>query len=514
MKSSFPTSSIDRLAPAVFCLVLVVVLYPHLQLDFWNDELYTLKNFVFVPVTTTLTDFHVPNNHVLFNLVNNLYLKIIGIESLYELMDAPWKLRLLPLLYSCLTGYYLYKLAKTFFNREVALLSLAILLTSVPFYNFALQVRGYGLSMLWLVMIVYYCLAYFHFGKKRNLSYIAMSVSFALYTLPLNLYFIISLWVILLISILNGKSVVKTGKSPPNATDRKSCIFILLSSLAGVLISLAYYSPMLQQLLFNPYLDANYAFTPGNFRIFPVVLLSFNSKRYLLTALVLIGFALTITSRSANKNLKITLLALLGLMTLPMVISIVRNDHAPERAFVNLLPFFALFCTICACTALTGFRLRHQYKAVMFSLVVGYCLVSLYWQISHINRHLYKDLQTGGRSQGLYYNYYLKHFNPLQQAKYFYKNHYSPADTVIILDAEPHGFTNYLDKFGIPFRREQNLEKITQRNDKKLLVVTRYPNQLLSQSHIQAFYRHEVLNNKLSYNNIVKLTRIAPLPMP
>ncbi|MFK7775093.1 MAG: hypothetical protein AB8F94_23330 [Saprospiraceae bacterium] len=46
----------------------------HLNLDFWNDEIYTLKHFIFAPIATTLSDYHVPNNHIFFNLINNIYL--------------------------------------------------------------------------------------------------------------------------------------------------------------------------------------------------------------------------------------------------------------------------------------------------------------------------------------------------------------------------------------------------------------------------------------------------------
>ncbi|HFB99307.1 MAG TPA: hypothetical protein ENJ53_00745, partial [Phaeodactylibacter sp.] len=80
----------------------------HFFLDFWNDEIYTLKHFVFVPLSTTLSDYHVPNNHIFFNFLNNIYLKVCGVDNLYDLMDNPPLIRILPFLYSVGTLFYAY----------------------------------------------------------------------------------------------------------------------------------------------------------------------------------------------------------------------------------------------------------------------------------------------------------------------------------------------------------------------------------------------------------------------
>src|ERR1700733_8756601 len=43
--------------------------------ELWQDELYTLDHFVLVPISTTLSDYHSSNNHFVFNLIANIYLK-------------------------------------------------------------------------------------------------------------------------------------------------------------------------------------------------------------------------------------------------------------------------------------------------------------------------------------------------------------------------------------------------------------------------------------------------------
>ena len=59
--------SLIKFAPEIlifigFCMVQSILL----NNDFWNDELYTLDKFTFVPISQTLWDYHVPNNHIFF----------------------------------------------------------------------------------------------------------------------------------------------------------------------------------------------------------------------------------------------------------------------------------------------------------------------------------------------------------------------------------------------------------------------------------------------------------------
>src|ERR1700721_1269573 len=70
---------------------------PGLNNDLWNDEIYTLIKFTLVPFKTTITDYHVPNNHIFYNVFNHFWLKLTGISNLRLAMEHVWVLRL-PLL--------------------------------------------------------------------------------------------------------------------------------------------------------------------------------------------------------------------------------------------------------------------------------------------------------------------------------------------------------------------------------------------------------------------------------
>ena len=84
----FDVSEASVLGAAV--LPFLAWLIRFINLGFWYDEVFTLTNFVLVPISKTLTDYSFPNNHVLFSLLSNLYLRMFGINELGSLLDHPW----------------------------------------------------------------------------------------------------------------------------------------------------------------------------------------------------------------------------------------------------------------------------------------------------------------------------------------------------------------------------------------------------------------------------------------
>jgi len=82
----------------------IVINYNNIFLDFWCDEFYSLKHFQAVPISKTLTDYHDVNNHIFFNLLCNIYLKITGQNDLIPILFHPERLRVFVAhsLYHCL----------------------------------------------------------------------------------------------------------------------------------------------------------------------------------------------------------------------------------------------------------------------------------------------------------------------------------------------------------------------------------------------------------------------------
>ena len=95
----------------------VFLVWDRIFQDFWSDEIYTLKHFVFVPIVTTLNDYHVPNNHVLFSLLLNVYAKVVGLQHMADVFLQPQKVRVIPLAFSVGTIFTVFKIGQLLSNK-------------------------------------------------------------------------------------------------------------------------------------------------------------------------------------------------------------------------------------------------------------------------------------------------------------------------------------------------------------------------------------------------------------
>jgi hypothetical protein len=106
----------------------------------WTDELYSIVNFSARGPVATVTDYHVPNNHILFNLLNSLTPGRASVD--------PLRARL----YSLLAVSVLLTLCVIRFWRTGDFLSGALLFqifaVNREFLDLTLQARGYGLTAL------------------------------------------------------------------------------------------------------------------------------------------------------------------------------------------------------------------------------------------------------------------------------------------------------------------------------------------------------------------------------
>ncbi len=120
--------------------------------DFYSDEMYSLVHYILVPIRQTVWDYKNLNNHFLFSLLCNLYTKVIGCD-LGTLMDKPFLIRIPLLIPTGITIIYLYRIGLKFFNEKTAVYSVVLLCSSLPYYYYATQVRGYSLSIMLFTML-------------------------------------------------------------------------------------------------------------------------------------------------------------------------------------------------------------------------------------------------------------------------------------------------------------------------------------------------------------------------
>jgi hypothetical protein len=485
---TFVNSLKKYLPEIVFFIVFIAIQIYHLNADFWNDEIYTLKNFVFTNLSTTIGDYHVPNNHIFFNVLNNIFLKIFGPHSLFDLMDQPFSLRLLNLFYAIVCLGFVYLFAARFISRKAALLSMMILMTTVPYFNFAMQIRGYGLSAMLLIICLYYCFDYIENGAKQKLIWLGLSGTLLIYTIPSNLYFTLTIG-----SFFTFYGLYDFFKS--KLVYMK--IFHVFSAFAlAHALALVLFIPIFQEVFLNEYVSSGRSFRFALINYFSTFVSNgFVSNRWFLLALGILGLLLNYKYLKSHKNILICL----SLFLFPIIIIFVRADEAPLRAFVPSMPILSILLAIGLNGFIEKFVKHEKYEWIFVLAVFFYSLFCFKFGIDKISKHVYNALESQERPQDLYHQYYNFHYQPLNDIRKFsaiYKENPLP---VLIMGCEPHGIPNYLEKFGIP---------IVGQNDDNYLHNTKTPFYLIT-NHANKFLENDKLNvqllsKDLTYHTLLK----------
>ncbi len=482
----------------VLLIIFFVIQLQHINADFWNDELYTLKHFVFTSFFTTITDYHVPNNHVFFNLLNNAYIKITNVGSLHSLMDHPYRLRILSIFYSLLVLVVTYSVANQFLNRTVGLLSVVVLMTTIAFHNFSHQIRGYALSTLFLMIIVYLCLAYLKSHRRHQLFLLSFIVCLLIYTIPSNLLPVVSILVFLSCFFLihHYKQLTWISKNALSNLVYQPSFLLIIAIITGVGMALCFYSWIFTDVFFNSYVESKKPFQLSQLTFYvPHITDGFASQRWMLLILFLTGFAINFAQ---IKKWLSPLFLFLAICTLPILMVYIRGDKAPLRVFVVIMPLMSLISAIGLYAFWGLIKKWFKYDLLFIAIVLVYCLITFRGELKAIDQKLLNDIITNKRSQQLDYQYYADRYQPLEDVGSFKENHYNKKYPVIVKGCEPHGITNYLKKFKIEFCKWRAFDSLVAKYD-SIYIVTNHPNRFSTSPDFEV----KRLNDKLTYHNFI-----------
>ncbi|MDB4089402.1 glycosyltransferase family 39 protein [Flavobacteriales bacterium] len=468
--------------------------------DFWNDELYTLDKFTFVPIAQTLSDYHVPNNHILFNFINNIYLKIIGIDSLNNLMETPWKLRVVPLFYSFITLVFTYKIGREFFSRNIGIIASVVLITTIPFFSYSLQIRGYGLSTLFLTALIYYS---FSFVKQKSNKFLIATIlctSLLFFTIPSNIYYLVCF--IFILGILSIIKALKGRKFNFKTLFVSEYSKLIYSIILGIGIALLLFIPVFNQVFNNEYVNvrgAPFEFWKLDFYFSHVFEGGFSGKTIFIATsigvLVLINFY--------KKEWRKYFLVFIALVILPFFIPYLRGDDPPIRVFVVSMPFFSLFLAISIVLCFTFLIKEKKYHKGITIGIIAYCFIIFGFEVSKIKKQTLHDIETGDRSHSLYRQFHTFKYQPLSDMKSFSGIYETSKLPVKIVGCEAFGIPKYLNKYNIPFAKDSDdLGSYLELHDSCYLVTSK-PN---SFEEFQE-YDFTILSEKLTYHTIVKVKR-------
>lgn len=481
----------------ILLVYFVIIQNRFLHLDLWNDEVYTFKFFILQSYRTIVTDYHVPNNHILLNLFYRLYLDITGIRTLSDAFNHPFLLRLPQLIFAVITLIFTFRASGILFNKKVALLSLLLLVTTIPYVNFTPQIRGYNLSMMLFLLLFYYSLRYFEFGRKTLVPLISIFTALLIYTIPSNMYTVITME-----TLLGGLFILKLWR--PHLLlpyTKQATITLMFAILGGVLLSFLLYYPVLKHVFLNDYVS----YVPFRFsnllEYFPHVIHCFNSNRGILFA---VAAAVTIFFfKNAGKSV-FGMIGLSGMVLGPFLLVFVLGNNVPDRVFVTLAPLYA----ICIASFFDVFFIRWltawQAKGLFIGMMAIYCIINLNLELCRIDRELMADIESDGRRQDLYFNYYLAHFRPQAEVSAISNDETLSKLPVLIAGCEPHDIPHYLEEKNLAYLNDSVNVQTALSDHQSILLVTNHPNKVPQDSNFHV----KKLSPDNNYHTFFLLTNI------
>jgi MFS family permease len=417
-----------------------------LNRDLWYDEVVDLDEFALTDVTHTVSEYaglH-GNHHTLFNLVNNLYTRLIGVRELNQLTDRPWLLRILQFAIGFLSIGFTYAAGKRFFYKNTGFLAGLILVTSVPFLNFSLQLRGYSISMALVPVILYLVWGYEEGLAKRSLVLLVMVLALFLYTMPSNSYLVLSL------GVVYAWRWVRKRKKPH--------LMILIAIGLSLGLFILAYSPLMDEFLKGKFGASSPASRSASLTVLlPAVFAHILSFRYLLLIPFLLGlmpfYRSGMKGGKTSKQVSVRLYELGILFLLPFFISFLRQDAPFQRTFVHLAPIWSLLFAAGIARLFKKMQWKPKYTRALTAVILFYCVGTLAYSNTHIQRRLYSDLSRGVREQDIFYTYYLSsYYRPsgvIESFASLYRD--QPAPIIMADEADRMALDHYLAKNGLGY---------------------------------------------------------------
>ncbi|WP_347374294.1 hypothetical protein [Aequorivita sp. Q41] len=472
----------------------------YIDYDLWYDEVYSLEEFALQGFSTTMFYYPAPNNHIFYNLTSLIISKVFGLRDIFSVEAHVYIFRSFQLVISLLTAFFSVRILKQFFGYKSSFLLYAILFTTIPYMNFSLQLRGYNMSALFLVMLVYYSWNYISAKKTLSLFMVLISSMLLLYTIPSNLYALVAFWLILFSSWFYYFK--------KSATISKFYLKPLTYISIGVVLTFLLYLPILEDVIFNKYSNSKPMTFLFSFYVLKITSIGFFSNRFFLLLLFLPGIYVFYKKSSFNE--KYYFLSLAALCFLPFFLSFLHQKGPFPRVFVPLAPIFCMVFTIVLVKFIDSLAL---YQTRILQI-----LVSLYCAFVFINEFDKNDtlisksmVEANVEPQGLSRNFYLGSFYKQDETMKLLGDVYKDYPVVKLYQRDKPSTDLYLRKYKIPFTEIDTLSDISPKLKTygKVYILTSYKKNILSELKNCDSLEASVLTPEYSFTNIIEVTTKA-----
>jgi hypothetical protein len=221
------------------------------------DEAYTYNAFASGSLWQTISDYHLPNNHVLLSIMVNVLTHLFG--------NHVWLIRLPTMIAGVLMVPAGYILARRLYRRNAALLSAALIAVTPILVMYSVWARGYGIVSLFALLLMILA-DYVRKNKNRFVWFLLVILSAAgFFTIPIMLFPFgaVFLWLFL-------SGITNDVQSYSSRSD--FIRYWLVSGFASALLTVFLYAPIL--LIDSDRFFHNQFVTPVGWDLFPSILLS------------------------------------------------------------------------------------------------------------------------------------------------------------------------------------------------------------------------------------------------
>ncbi len=146
-------------AQAAVLLLALLLRILSLNTDLWIDEVFTLVNYVRLPLGSLVTNFTDDNQHLFFSVLAHISTRLFG--------ESPWAVRLPAMLFGIASIWAAMRLAVLVFDKRVAVFTGLLLAVSWHHIWFSQNARGYTILLFGTLFSTDLLLRALHSGQWR-----------------------------------------------------------------------------------------------------------------------------------------------------------------------------------------------------------------------------------------------------------------------------------------------------------------------------------------------------------
>jgi len=352
------------------------------------DEAHTFLHYASKPLSSALSNYSTPNNHLFHTFLVHITCLIGG--------NQPWLVRLPAFLAGILLVPASYLVIRRFYNKGAALLTASLVASSGMLIFYSTNARGYTLVALFFLLTL--ALANYLRQKSNSFVWLLWAILSALgfYTIPIMIFpfGVVSTW--LLISLLLEKNI-------PQRRILVKQFFIFVGLVALLVFTL--YSPIIMTSGLKPIISNQFIKAPA-YSQFWAELPSYLKKTWNflntgiprpLRLLLTIGFFLSLIfhKRLTNQHMPV----IIAVITFCIPLLVFKRVIRLPRIWLFLLPLYLGLASagISLFSHPRQFRVIQRYKSIIFALLAITISFSLSFNLTQ--QRYFKISKTGEAHQ-------------------------------------------------------------------------------------------------------------------